>query len=129
LLELLVEVQLAADDPEAATQTLNRLTLLAADRDDDRVGAFAELAVGRVRAPERDERGPAHLKRALERLAELDLPLEAARAQLELARALARGSPQAAVAEAELALAAFERLRATRDADAAYAVRQGSKDP
>jgi DNA-binding CsgD family transcriptional regulator len=119
LLELLVEIQLAVDDPGAATQTLKRLTALAADCDDDRVGAFAELAAGRVRAVEGDERGAAHLKRALERLAELDLPLEAARAQLELARALARGAPEAAVAEAGPALASFERLGATRDADAA----------
>jgi DNA-binding NarL/FixJ family response regulator len=119
LLELLVEIQLAADDLAAATQTLERLIVLAADCDDDRVSAFAELAAGRVRAAEGDERGPAHLKRALERLAELDLPLEAARAQLELARSVAPGSPQAAVAEAAVALATFERLGAARDTDAA----------
>ena len=119
LLELLVEIQLAADDRAAATETLERLTVLAADCDDDRVGAFAELAAGRVRAAEGDEGGPAHLKHALERLAGLDLPHEAARAQLELARAVAPGSPEAAAAEARLALATFERLGAIRDSDAA----------
>jgi len=49
----------------------------------------------------------------------LDLPLEAARAQLELARAIAQPAPEAAVAEARLALRTFERIGATADADAA----------
>ena len=109
VLELLVEIHLAADDVPAAVQTLGRLTALAAGCDDERVAALAELAAGRVRAAECDERAPAHLKRALERLAALDLPLEAGRAQLALA----------AAAEARMALTAFERLGATRDADAA----------
>jgi DNA-binding NarL/FixJ family response regulator len=69
--------------------------------------------------PKGDERAPTHLKRALEQLAGLDMPLEAARAQLELACAIASGAPEAAAAEARLALAAFARLGASRDADAA----------
>jgi DNA-binding CsgD family transcriptional regulator len=119
VLELLVEVQLAGDDLAAATATLEQLATLADDSDEDRAGAFAELATGRVRAAERDERAPAHLKGAVERLSGLDLPLEAARAQLELAGALASSAPEAAAAEARLALAAFERIGAARHADAA----------
>jgi DNA-binding CsgD family transcriptional regulator len=119
LLELLVEIQLAGEDHAAAAETLERLAALAANRDDDRVSAFAELAAGRVRAAEGDERAPVLLKGALERLAGLDLPLEAARAQLEVARALASAAPEGAAAEARAALAAFERLGAARDADAA----------
>jgi DNA-binding CsgD family transcriptional regulator len=118
LLELLVEIQVAGRDP-AVADTLARLAALAAGCDDPRVGAVAELATGRVRVAEGDARGPAHLKRALEWLAELDLPLEAARAQLELALAVAEKSPEAATAESRLALAAFERLGAARQADAA----------
>ncbi len=83
--------------------------------------AFAELGAGRVCVAERDERATAHLKQALETLAAQSLPLEAGRARLELARAIGARSPDAAVAEAKLALAAFERLGASRDADAAAA--------
>jgi len=72
-----------------------------------------------VSAAERDQRAAAHLKHSLERLAGLGLPLEAARARLELARAIAAGAPEAAAAEAQGALATFERLGAVRDADAA----------
>jgi DNA-binding CsgD family transcriptional regulator len=119
VLELLVEIQLAADDLPAATATLERLALLAAGCDDERVGALAELAAGRVHAADDEERAQAHLTRAIERLAGLDLPLERARAQLVLARSLARGAPEAAALEAGLALAVFEELGAARDADAA----------
>jgi DNA-binding CsgD family transcriptional regulator len=119
VLELLVEIQLAADDLPAATATLERLALLAAGCDDERVGALAELAAGRVHAADDEERAHVHLTRAIERLAGLDLPLERARAQLVLARSLARGAPEAAALEAGLALAVFEELGAARDADAA----------
>ena len=56
---------------------------------------------------------------AVEAFSALDLPLEAARAQLDLAGALAGGASAGAVAETRLALAAFEQLGASRDADAA----------
>ena len=115
----MVEIQLAGEDRAAATETLERLAVLAAGSGDSRVTAFAELATGRVRAAEGDERASAHLKQALERFAGLDLPLEAARAQLELARAVASRAPEAAAAEARPALAAFEQLGAARHADAA----------
>jgi DNA-binding NarL/FixJ family response regulator len=119
VLGLLVEVQLAAAQVSAAADTAERLAVLARKCGDDRVGALAELASGRVRAAEGDERAPAQLMRALEQLAALDLPLEAARAQLALATTLALATPEAATAEAGVALAAFERLGAARDADAA----------
>jgi hypothetical protein len=48
-----------------------------------------------------------------------DLPLEAGKARLALARAIATTAPDASEAEARLALANFERLGATRYADAA----------
>jgi len=59
---------------------------------------------------------------ALERFSRLGLPLEAGRARLDLARALAKGHPAVAVAEAQRALAAFEGLGAAADADAAAAL-------
>ena len=122
LLELLVEIQLAREDPAAARATLSRLETLASGSGDELVRAFAERAAGRVCAAEGDERAAAHLKQALETLAAHSLPLEAGRARLELARAIGERSPDAAVAEAKLALAAFERLGASRDADAAAAL-------
>ena len=119
LLDLLLEIQLSRQDLPAARETLERLGALAAGSEDVRVGALAELAAGRMRAAEGDERAAAHLKRAIEALALLDLPLEAARARLALARALASGATDAAAVEARLALATFEQLGAAHDADAA----------
>ena len=88
-----------------------------------------ELATGRVRAADGGERAAGHLKAAVERFAALNLPLEAARAQLELAGALASRAPDAALAEARLALGAFERLGAVRDADAAAGLLRGLGAP
>lgn len=122
LLELLLEIQLARGEPAAAEETLQRLRTLASGADDELVQAFTELGVGRVAAAEGDEQAVGHLKRALESLAMLKLPFELARARLELARAIGPRSPDAAVAEARLALAAFERLGAARHVDAAAAL-------
>jgi DNA-binding CsgD family transcriptional regulator len=118
-LELLVQIRLARDEASAATEALERLTDLAAGSGDRPAAAFAELAAGRVRAAEGDERTSAHLLAAVRSFTALDLPLEAARAQLELARAIAQPAPEAAVAEARLALRTFERIGAGADANAA----------
>jgi DNA-binding CsgD family transcriptional regulator len=119
LLELLMEVHLARDDVDAAREPLERLTALATRCGDDRTRALADLATGRLRSAEGDERAPSQLQAALEAFSALELPLEAARAQLELARALAPAARTSAVGEARRALATFERLGASRDADAA----------
>lgn len=58
------------------------------------------------------------LEKAIELFGGLNLPLEAARTRLELARAHVSDSPQFAVAEAQLALATFTRLGAAAEADA-----------
>ena len=122
LLELLVGVQLARREVPAARETLAWLAGLASGCDDEWVRASAELATGRVLAAEGDPQASSHLQAAVERYATLDLPLEAARARLALARALAPRSAAAAVAEARLALGAFERLGALPDADATAAL-------
>jgi DNA-binding NarL/FixJ family response regulator len=72
-----------------------------------------------VCAAEGDARAQAHLQAAVEMFAQLELPHDSARAQLELARSLAAQAPSGAIAEARLALDTFERLGASRDADAA----------
>jgi DNA-binding NarL/FixJ family response regulator len=119
LLELLVQIHLARDDRDAAGEMLDRLVAVAQGSGDGQANAAAELALGRVRAAEDDARARSHLQAAVEAFASLDLPLQAARAQLELATALGPQAPAGAVAEARLALATFERLGASRDADAA----------
>src|SRR5215217_4946191 len=79
LLELLLKVELEREDVPAARETFARLGALAGTSDNELVGAFADLAAGRLGAAEGDVGAARHLKRALERLAALGLPLEAAR--------------------------------------------------
>jgi DNA-binding NarL/FixJ family response regulator len=50
------------------------------------------------------------------------MPYEAARTRLDLARLFAPTGPELAIGEAETALAAFERIGAATDADAAAAL-------
>jgi DNA-binding CsgD family transcriptional regulator len=119
LLELLVEIHLARDDAGAAGNLVERLMALAADSGDARTEAAAQLAAGRLRAAQGDGRARPRLQAAVEGFSALDLPFQAARSQLELARALAGDAPAGAADEARLALATFERLGASRDADAA----------
>jgi DNA-binding CsgD family transcriptional regulator len=122
LLALSADVCLARGDLGAATEVLESLDGLAASCADERVSATYELAVGRLLAAQAVGRARTHLQAAAEALAELGLPLEAARAHLQLAAVLAPEAPAGAVAEARLALTAFERLGARRDADAAAAL-------
>jgi DNA-binding CsgD family transcriptional regulator len=116
LLALLVEGQLARGELAAAERTVAELDAL------DRNGGTAALARGRVRAAQGDERARADLQEAVTHFSTLGLALEAASARLELARVLADHAPAAAIVEAKNALATFERLGATRDADAAAAL-------
>jgi len=122
LLELLLEIQVGREETTAARETLARLETLASGTGDELVRAFAELGAGRMGAAEGSEQAAAHLMSALAAFSELNLPHEAGRARLQLARALSAASPEAAAREARLALAAFERLGAARDADAAAAL-------
>jgi DNA-binding CsgD family transcriptional regulator len=117
LFGLLVQIHLARADLDAAREAQQRLLALAPAS--DRARAAAELAAGRLLAAEGDEQAFIRLQAALDAFSALNLPLEAGRAQLELARALASSGPAGAAAEARLALATFERLGAGRDADAA----------
>jgi DNA-binding NarL/FixJ family response regulator len=84
--------------------------------------ARGERALGRVLlATGEPDGGAPHLERALEAFGRLELPLEACRTRLLLARAIAASEPEAAIAEARGALASLEALGASRDADAAAA--------
>jgi ATP/maltotriose-dependent transcriptional regulator MalT len=118
LLALLVDAQLALGEGESAERAAVALDALAREAGQATLDAEARLAAGRARyAAGKD--GLADLEQALELFTRLELPFEAARARLELARALAETRRELALGEARLALSAFDRLGATRDADEA----------
>ena len=118
-LELLTLSRLAVANVAGAREAVDRLGAIARASGWDRLEASAALADGRVCTAEGDSRATARLTRAVELFGSLGLPLEVARAQLELARALAATAPAAAVRESKLAITAFDRLGALPDADAA----------
>ena len=122
VLEMLVQIRIEVHDLPGANEALERLGNVAGANRDGVIAAFTELAAGRVGAAEGNESARGHLQAALRGFTALQLPLEAARAQHELARALAEEAPEAAIAEARLALRAFERIGATADADATAAL-------
>jgi ATP/maltotriose-dependent transcriptional regulator MalT len=122
-LGLLVEAHVAHGDLDAATATTERLGQLAIEPGRDLIAAHAAIASARV-ATARDNPDVAskHFEKALQLCTRLDLPLEAGRARVELARALSTGQPAVAVSEAQSALATFDQLGARADADAAAAL-------
>jgi DNA-binding CsgD family transcriptional regulator len=120
-LELLVRIRVARGEVAAAAEARDRLAELASGSGDQRASAFAALAEGLV-ATARGDPATHGLQEAQRRFEALNLPFEAGRAQLELARALAEDSPQAATAEARAALRTFERIGARAEADAAAAL-------
>ena len=122
LLTLLVDVHLEEGDVDAAARVAGRLDRIAEAQRGPYLKAAAALAKGRLCVATGEGDARACLHEALEGFARAQLPLERARTRLELARALAEGSPEVAIAEATLALQDFERLEATRHADAAGAL-------
>jgi ATP/maltotriose-dependent transcriptional regulator MalT len=122
LVELLVAAEIEQGDLEEAVARARRLAELGDRSAGPLLRARGDRALGRVRvAAGEHATAVAPLEAALERFAELELPLECARTRLLLARALAPADRDAAVAEARTALAAFETLGAGRDADGAAA--------
>jgi DNA-binding NarL/FixJ family response regulator len=122
LLALLVDVHLERGAVADATATLDTLLRCGAVDTSAYVRAVSALARGRVclAAGTGDPLGC--LRAALAGFAEAQMPMELARARLELAHALRAEQPEVALAEARAALEAFERLQAARQADAAAAV-------
>jgi DNA-binding CsgD family transcriptional regulator len=116
-LSLLVDVQLAQGDAESASDTAGRLERVAERTSLPRISAMALFARGRVAVAGADRRGPQILGSAISAFAAQGLPLDAARARSELARAVDASQPEVAIGEAKTALAEFERLGAPRNAD------------
>ena len=89
-LDLLVEAHVMAGRVDEAARASERLAQIAATAGDERLAAMAALAAGRVRAAGGDADGAvAELERAVDTWSRLEMPFEAARAQLDLGRALA----------------------------------------
>jgi DNA-binding CsgD family transcriptional regulator len=117
----LVEARVAEGELEAARTAASELSEIARTSGRDRVEALAALALGRVALACADPVAPELLRRALNLFAGLPQPLDAARARLELARALAGSTPQAAIDLARRAQTELQSLGAEREADEASA--------
>jgi len=122
LLSTLVEVQLAQGNVDEARHTATRIGALAEGSRHPRLAAVAALAEGRVALSANLPEARGHLERALEAFGRLEMPLEAARTRVALARALRDDDPAVAGREAQIALESFERLGAGREADEAAAL-------
>jgi ATP/maltotriose-dependent transcriptional regulator MalT len=122
LLSTLVEVQLAQANIDEARTTAGRVAALAERSAHPRLHAMAALAAGRISLSAGEPEARAHLERALEAFGRLQMPLEAARTRVALARALRDEDPDLAGREAQIALDSFERLGAGREADEAAAL-------
>jgi DNA-binding CsgD family transcriptional regulator len=122
LLAQLVDARLAQPDLEAARAAAADLSLVAERGLPDRASAVALLAEGRVARAQ--GRGDAQdlLAAAETSFTRLQMPLEAARARLDLAEALPSSSRAVAIDLARRSQATFERFGAERLADAAAAL-------
>jgi hypothetical protein len=114
-----VEVHLARADVGGARTAAQKLRSLAHRSDHPLAKASAEVAAARVAETAGEKDAVAHLRRGLDMYVRLRMPLEVGRIRLEIARIRADKDPEVAIAEARAARAAFERLGAMPDRDAA----------
>jgi ATP/maltotriose-dependent transcriptional regulator MalT len=120
LVELLTEAEIARGAGEQAATLAARLAQLGSSADSDLIVARGDRALGRSLLAKGDlAAATLHLERALAAFLRLDMPLDAGRTRLLLARALAERERETAIGEGRDALACFEGLGAARDADAA----------
>jgi DNA-binding CsgD family transcriptional regulator len=117
LLALLVQARLALDDHAGAKSAADAIASMAVGR--GRSEAAGRLARGRVAAAVGDVAAEVLLGDAAEQFARVNLPLDSARARLELARALRNTERELAVDVARRAHRELEDLGADREASAA----------
>lgn len=122
LLELLGEAEIGQGQIEGAARRGGRLAELGSTLDCRLMLARGERLRGRALEAASDPEARRHLEAALREFVRLEMPFEAARTRLLLARALRDPDPGAAEAEARAALAAFENLGAVPEAGDATAV-------
>lgn len=111
LLTLLIEARLELGDVTGAETASIALAASAERAGEPALIAEARFARGRTRLAAGQD-ALSDLEAALELYSRLELPFEAARARLEVARVLSHTRPELARGEAHLALGAFERLGA-----------------
>ena len=121
-LSLLVEVLTADGAVDDALAVTKRLDDMAVQHRSPYIRAAAAVARGRVCIAAGTDDARACLSEAVSGFAAAHMPLELARARLDLARAVGADRPEVAVAEATEALRSFERLEASRHADQAAAL-------
>ncbi|HEX9990771.1 MAG TPA: LuxR C-terminal-related transcriptional regulator [Chloroflexia bacterium] len=119
LLLLLVEALLALGDADGAHTTAQQLAELARKSQSDLLMAQADIAEGQVRRFLGEPRAAECFQSALDGLKHYERSLVVSRARLEMARLLRDSDWAGAVTWARAALASFERLGATHDADEA----------
>jgi DNA-binding CsgD family transcriptional regulator len=120
LLGLLVQARLALGDHPGAKDAADAITAMAIGR--GRSEAAGRLARGRVAAASGDPRAEGLLADAAEQFARVNLPLDSARARLELARALRDADAELAIDVARRAHRELEDLGADNEAAAAAAL-------
>jgi DNA-binding NarL/FixJ family response regulator len=125
LLALLVEALVAAGACQEANAAAEELQQCATVHPLPYLQATAALAQGRVCIATGAGDARSCLRAALAGFARAHLPMEAARARLELAAAVLDDQPDVARSEARAAMVAFERLPAPRHVDAAAALLRG----
>jgi DNA-binding NarL/FixJ family response regulator len=121
LLTVLVDSYLSLGQPDAAAVAVSKLGLVAGLTGSRRHRAEALFAEGKLAAAQTRDDAVSLLRQSAEAFSEASLALQACRARLELARTLAERDRSVAITEARAALAAFDRLGAVPDADAAAA--------
>ncbi len=119
LLFLVVRAELHRGNREIAVTVADRLATAAAARPSLLLTGLAGHAAGLLAAGRSTTDAVGHLETAIGAFGRLGLPLEEARARLDLATALATDRPSMAVLEARTALQCFRTLGAQRDIDAA----------
>jgi DNA-binding NarL/FixJ family response regulator len=115
LLELLGEAEIGQAQIESATERGRALAEMGSTLDCQVMLARGERLQGRALAAASDSAATRHLDAALRSFVRLEMPFEAARTRLMLARALSE--PEVAEAEARAALAIFEDFGAVTDAE------------
>ena len=118
---VLVDAHIARGAPDAATEAAEEIGEIAALTKSRRHLGEALLAKGKVASAMGGVDAEELLRAAARAMSEASLALPACRARMELARSLVDRDRPVAISEARAALAAFERLGAIPDADAASA--------
>ncbi len=122
VIELLGEAEIALSDSGAAVERGRALTALGTASHCDLIVAHGERLLGHALAASDVPAACAHLETALAAFVHAGIPYRTAQTRLMLAQVLGHRDREVAGAEARTALAVFEDLGASRDADAAAAL-------